>query len=352
MNKKVVDKFVVMLGMSAIFILLLSAYYSIIGIGLLFSGSRVFASIMAGSFEFAKVTITSYLTRYWNKIIIIFRSYFLLAVIALITISSAGIYCYLTDAYHKTAHTYETAISKVEVAEGKSRILDEQKQYLINRNAEITTEINAIRDNIKRNDIQLTELYTATITDTTQSWYNNIYRLRTDNEVNRQYILELNDSKLANIENMDSLNIVLMDLSEKAAEISQSEELVNVGPLGRLSIIFNVDMDTIVKYFVLLIILIFDPLGVLLVVAFNKLLMDKRSIYKTEIKLDTQGKQVNEDLIDYTISKSTNEPSVISNITAVKDTSNIASVAPKEKKAIEKHITKKEKIDTRPKVRG
>jgi len=53
-----------MILFSAMLIVTMSGYYSITGIGALFAGKRLFVSIMAGSFEFAKVTVTSYLTRY------------------------------------------------------------------------------------------------------------------------------------------------------------------------------------------------------------------------------------------------------------------------------------------------
>jgi hypothetical protein len=53
-----------LLGASALLILLVSAYFSVRGISQLFSGQRTTAMILAGSLEFAKIVVTTYLTRH------------------------------------------------------------------------------------------------------------------------------------------------------------------------------------------------------------------------------------------------------------------------------------------------
>ena len=269
------NRFFILTGLSALFILSLSAYYSIIGIGLLFAGRRLFASLFAGALEFAKVTITSYLTRYWNKINKIFRVFFIGATIVLIGISSTGIYCYMTNAYHITAHKIEIVDSKVGILDVKQNILDQRKLGYRDEIKDINQQILSLQESKKRNDEQLSNLYNATINDTNQSWYNNIWRLRNENETFLNNISLFNnkkDSILIQIKNIDNEIILIID---STGTIQQSTEYIDVGPLGRLSKILNIDMDTIVKWFVFILILIFDPLGVLLVVSFNKLIMNK-----------------------------------------------------------------------------
>ena len=60
--------FKVLLGLSALFLAACGAFFSVKGIGLLFSGSFWPAIIMASSLEFGKIMATSFLYRYWKKI--------------------------------------------------------------------------------------------------------------------------------------------------------------------------------------------------------------------------------------------------------------------------------------------
>jgi len=60
------SNFVYVVLLSAFLMLGTSAYFSIVGISSLFAGRRIFSGILAGAMEFSKVTLTSYLTRYWN----------------------------------------------------------------------------------------------------------------------------------------------------------------------------------------------------------------------------------------------------------------------------------------------
>jgi hypothetical protein len=59
-----------LLGLSALLLAGCGAFFSVKGIGLLFSGSFVASIIMASSLEFGKIMATSFLYRYWKKIIL------------------------------------------------------------------------------------------------------------------------------------------------------------------------------------------------------------------------------------------------------------------------------------------
>ncbi len=55
-----------------------AAYFSVYGIGLLFSGATIAAMIMASSLELGKLVTTSWLFRYWNKANILMRTYMII----------------------------------------------------------------------------------------------------------------------------------------------------------------------------------------------------------------------------------------------------------------------------------
>ena len=60
-------------------------------------------------------------------------------------------------------------------------------------------------------------------------------------------------------------------ISDLKVELVESG--VDVGPAIYLAKIFNTDIDTVVKFFIFILIFVFDPLAVMLVVAFNQALV-------------------------------------------------------------------------------
>ena len=57
---------------------------------------------------------------------------------------------------------------------------------------------------------------------------------------------------------------------------------VDVGPAVYLARTFNTDIDTVVKFFIFILIFVFDPLAVMLVVAYNQVLLENRPKEKTQ----------------------------------------------------------------------
>jgi hypothetical protein len=95
----------------AILVLLISlviagvaAYFSIIGLALLFVGSGQSIIIMGSALEVGKLVVVSFLHHYWEKLGILLKSYLILATIFLMGITSVGIYGYLSNGYNATSN--------------------------------------------------------------------------------------------------------------------------------------------------------------------------------------------------------------------------------------------------------
>jgi hypothetical protein len=121
--------FRVVLLTSALYIAGCSAYFSVLGLGQLFTGSEGPVMVMAASLEVGKLVAASFLYRYWHLITGVLRFYLTLAVLVLIAITSLGNYGYLARAYEKTATTItrnETEIAAIEktIAESQRQIDD------------------------------------------------------------------------------------------------------------------------------------------------------------------------------------------------------------------------------------
>lgn len=91
-----------------------AAWFSIVGLMLLFSGMPLSIAVMAGTLEVGKLLTASWLYRYWNETSIMLRSYLTAAVVILMVITSIGIFGYLSKAASDQAGDIGDAVAVVE----------------------------------------------------------------------------------------------------------------------------------------------------------------------------------------------------------------------------------------------
>ena len=84
---------------AAVVLSAVSAYFSVTGIRIIFSGAILGATLMGASLEFAKITSTVWLYAWWRKSSRLLKYYLIFAITVLILVSSIGIYGYLAKAY-------------------------------------------------------------------------------------------------------------------------------------------------------------------------------------------------------------------------------------------------------------
>ena len=72
----------------------------------------------------------------------------------------------------------------------------------------------------------------------------------------------------------EKLDMTIADSNLRILDVKQK-----VGPLIYIAKIFNVDIDTIVKYLTLILIFVFDPLAICLVIATSEALNSRRPEY-------------------------------------------------------------------------
>ena len=91
-----------------------AAWFSIVGLMLLFSGMPMSIAVMAGTLEVGKLLTASWLYRYWNETSIMLRAYLTAAVVILMVITSIGIFGYLSKAASDQAGDIGDAVAVVE----------------------------------------------------------------------------------------------------------------------------------------------------------------------------------------------------------------------------------------------
>ena len=236
------NKFQLTLGLSALFIAGCAAFFSVFGIAKLFSGAFIAVVIMASSLEIGKLVTASFLYRYWDKINLLQKVYMAAATIMLIFITSAGIFGYLSNAYQGATVEFEKQTTALLFKEEQVEQLEEDKQFLLN---ELDQQVQSLPDNYITAKRKLREDYNPQIL---------------------------------------SINSELLDLKKEVGELKTNlvETGVDVGPAVYLARAFNTDIDTVVKFFIFILIFVFDPLAVMLVVAYNQVLLENRPKEKTQ----------------------------------------------------------------------
>ena len=244
--------FLYWIGISALLIAGSAAAFSVYGLAKLFSGAFISVVIMAGSLELGKLVTASFLYRYWNMINWFQKVYMTIATIVLVFITSAGIFGYLSNAYQGATLEFEKQSTELLTIEERIEQLDEDKVFL---KEELEQAISELPDNYITAKRKLREEYNPQITQ---------------------------------------LNQELLEYKTKRAdlEIQLVSTGVDVGPAIYLARTFGTDIDTVVKFFIFILIFVFDPLAVMLVIAYNQALID-RSKDKGKIE-DTPGLPGNE----------------------------------------------------------
>ncbi len=230
------NKFQLTLGLSALFIAGCAAFFSVFGIGKLFSGAFIAVVIMASSLEIGKLVTASFLYRYWDKINQFQKIYMAAATIALILITSAGIFGYLSNAYQGATVEFEKQTTALIFKEEQVEQLEEDKQFLLK---ELEQQVNSLPDNYITAKRKLREDYNPQIL---------------------------------------GINSELLELKKEVGDLKTElvETGVDVGPAVYLARAFNTDIDTVVKFFMFILIFVFDPLAVMLVVAYNQVLLENK----------------------------------------------------------------------------
>ena len=238
--------------MTALTIAATAALFSITGIGTLFAGAALSAMVMAGALELGKLVGISFLYRYWKELPVTLKSYMSIASIVLIIITSAGIYGYLSSAYAKVAADPLRMNAEVQILNSQAATLDEEIKRKTTRLDQIITSRGQQENRIDSLIVRSTTGNTTTI----RNAQNQLTELsRTATTLQR----EINQSSAQR----DSLKA--KSLTTDVAITTNSD----IGTFVYISRAIGVELDTVVKWFILVIVLVFDPLSICLVLAYN-----------------------------------------------------------------------------------
>tara|TARA_R110002050_G_scaffold34397_1_gene86761 strand:+ start:3762 stop:5024 length:1263 start_codon:yes stop_codon:yes gene_type:complete len=257
------------------------AYVSVNGLLKVFSGAGTLGLLLFSSIEIAKIVATSAIHTYNKKIGLFYSICLSLGILISMIITSVGIYGFLSTSYQESFNSMIVTENKIELIEGKSKLLIENK---VNLNEDIKlkrSRINKILEVRSQQEVRLDSLYN-------KRWYSSAKKTEkiisdANNDIK---IIENEINGLSN--KLGVINDSINSNSLKVIELNQNNEGASeLNSLKYLSTVTGKSMDEVMKWFILLLIVIGDPMAVLMVIVFNKI------VNKGDIDDESNGDEPN-----------------------------------------------------------
>ena len=226
-----------------------AAWYSIVGLMAIFAAAKIPIAIMGAVLEVGKLLTASWLYQYWDKTNALLKSYFTIAVVVLMFITSMGIFGFLSK-----AHMDQT------LSVGDNSLLIER-----------------IDRKIEREKVKITDAETVVAQlDKTVQVLIDYDRIR--GESGAIAVRESQNDERASLSNIidqayskiDTLSVEKLELDKEQLELE-----AEVGPIKYIAAFIYGDeldktlLERAVRWIIITIIFVFDPLAVLLIVAAN-----------------------------------------------------------------------------------
>jgi hypothetical protein len=232
--------FLTAIGLSGI-----AAYYSVIGLAQIFPGSYWPIIFMGSVLEASKLVTVSWLYNNWGVTVRIMRYYFLGAIILLMLITSMGIFGYLSKAHLETNIAVGANSVQLKTLETQEKIAKERLTYLLQRAGDPATATRKIDLQIQETQADLKKIST-----------------------------------------------------EKLPLLSEENKLTaEIGPIKYIAELFYSKddpnfIDKAVRSVILIIIIVFDPLAVLLLIASNQTYRRMKDVTVEPVKKAKKKKEL------------------------------------------------------------
>ena len=273
-----------------------AAYYSVFGISKLFSAQALAVAIMAGTLEASKLIAATYLHRYWKQINYLLKIYLTTAVCILMFITSLGIYGFLVSAYQTTAGELTIIEKQVSIIELKKERFNEQLISYSTEKTQLAQSITELSKGLSNNKVQWKDKETGQIITSTSSKTRKVLQTQLNDFKDQRNIVSKKIESLS--DSITKLDLQVLDIE------SNSEAAVEVGPLKYVSELLDKPMDSVVNWFILIFIFVFDPFAIILLISANKAFdivrgQTKENIYgeTVEVKKDWDEAEKRMDII-------------------------------------------------------
>ena len=236
---------------TALLLSLTAAYYSIMGLTAIFSAAAIPVMIMGGSLELGKIVATVWLHNNWQRASWLFKTYLVPAIVFLMLLTSMGIFGYLSKAHLDQNIPSGDAQSKVAIYDEKIKTAKDN--------------IEANRKALKQMDESVDQLMARTTDDTGAQRAANMRRSQAKERGTLQADIQKNQTDVAKFNE---------ERAPLAAEFRKIE--AEVGPIKYVAALLygeSADVNVLekaVRFVIIMIVIVFDPLALCLILAANK----------------------------------------------------------------------------------
>ena len=236
---------------TALLLSTVAAYYSIAGLAAIFAAAVVPVIIMGGALEIGKVVATVFLHKNWSRLGWGFKSYLVPAVAFLMLLTSLGIFGFLSKAHSDQSLVSGDSSSQVAVIDERIRTQREN--------------IDAARQALKQLDASVDQTMSRT---TDERGATRSANLRRSQQKERDQLQ--NDIAKAQV----SIAQLNEQRAPMAAELRKVE--AEVGPIKYIAAMVYGDnpdanlLEQAVRWVIILIVIVFDPLALCLILAGNR----------------------------------------------------------------------------------
>lgn len=236
---------------TALLLSLVAAYYSVAGLVAIFSAAAIPVIIMGGSLELGKIVATVWLHNNWKRAGWAFKAYLIPAVAFLMILTSMGIFGYLSKAHSDQSLVSGDSMSKVAIYDEKIKIAKEN--------------INANRAALKQMDEAVDQVMGRS---TTETGADKAVAIRRGQQKERGRLLA----------EISAEQKTITTLSEERAPLAAEFRKVEaeVGPIKYIAALIYGDnpdanvLEKAVRFVIIMIVLVFDPLALTLILAASK----------------------------------------------------------------------------------
>ena len=250
------------------------AYVSVSGLLKVFTGAGTLGLMLFSVIEISKIVATSAIHTYGKKIGWFYNTLLSIAILISMAITAMGIYGFLSSSYKESFAKMENVDSQVVLLETKRDSYQKQLDILNSEKENITNTITELSKGLSNNVIQYKDKTTGQIMTTTSSSTRKALEKQLDNAV-------VKDNNIN--QKLDTLNTLVFDLENQILETKLGNDSANeLSTLKYLSDITGKSMDEVMKWFILLLIIIGDPMAILMVIVFNKVVNKKETVEKDD----------------------------------------------------------------------
>jgi len=240
-----------------------AAYYSVIGLSVVFTGVAIPVIVMGSFLEVSKIAIATYLHNAWKKTYTLLKVYLTIALVVLSVITSIGIYGLLSTGFQENIAKLEIGTKQIQNIEVKKQRFEEIKLELSKEKTILDKDISQLRNALSTNtttqsvDAKTGQVITKANNANRKSFETQLAGAQTNRDKLSTKIDALNDS-------ITNLDIQILDMESKASEANE------LGAVQYVSEITGADLKTVANWFIFMLIFVFDPLAITLVIATNQ----------------------------------------------------------------------------------